>query len=136
MLYSISRVVELYIIYNIHYTEYTLYSIHWYTMYIVQCILYTRGCSKITDFFAGGVIGSLYIREHCCKVSAKKNDRYPSANAILCLHLNNSTRKLCSNTWLSPTRFLTLNDCFSYSSVNPKNYYDTANFQYCYRISY
>ena len=74
--------------------------------------MYNRGCSKITDFFADGVTGSLYIREHCCKVSAKNIDRYPPANDILCLHLNNSTSKLRSNTWLSPTRFLKLNDCF------------------------
>ena len=71
----------------------TLYSIHcilysvYYTLYSVQCTLYSRGCSKITDFFAGGVRGSLYIIEHCCKVSAKNNDRYPPANAVLCLHL-------------------------------------------------
>ena len=43
--------------------------------------MYSRGCSKITDFFAGGFTGSLYIREHCCKVSAKNNDRYPPENA-------------------------------------------------------
>ena len=43
---------------------------------------------------------------------SEKNDRYPPANAILCPHLSNSTNKLCSNTWLSPTRFLKLNDCF------------------------
>ena len=78
----------------------------------VYYTLYIMGCSKITDFFADGVTGSLYIREHCCKVSVKNNDRYPPANAILCLHLNNSTSKLRSNTWLSPTRFLKVNDCF------------------------
>ena len=64
-------------------------------------ILYSRGCSKTTDFFAGGVTGSLYIREHCCKVSAKHNDRYPRANPVLCLHLNNSTSELCRDTWQS-----------------------------------
>ena len=34
--------------------------------YSMQYTLYSRGCLKITDFFAGGVIGSLYIRQHCC----------------------------------------------------------------------
>ena len=38
--------------------------------------------------------------------------RYPPGNDILCMHLNNSTSKLRSNTWLSPTRFLKLNDYF------------------------
>ena len=71
-----------------------------------------RDCSNFLNFFADGVTGSLYIREHCCKVSAKNIDHYPPANAILCLHLNNSTSKLRSNTWLSLTRFLKLNDCF------------------------
>ena len=87
-------------------------------IFLTASILCRRGCSKITDFFADGVTGSLYIREHCCKVSAKNIDRYPLANAILCLHLNNST--LRSNTWLSPTRFLKLNDCFQlfYDKLN------------------
>ena len=78
-------------------------------MYNSYCIV---GVAQIFVFFAGGVTGFLYIREHCCKVSAKNNDRYHPANAILCPQLNNSTSKLCSNTWLSPTRFLKLNDCF------------------------
>ena len=47
------------------------------------------GLLKFLYYFADGVTSSLYIREHCCKVSAKTNDRYPPANAILCLHLNN-----------------------------------------------
>ena len=64
-------------------------------------VLYTRGCSKITDYFADGVTGSLYIRDQCCKVSAKNNDRYPPANAVLCLHLNNSTSELCRDAWQS-----------------------------------
>ena len=75
-------------------------------------ILRSRSCSNFCIFFADGVTGSLYIREHCCKVSAKNNDRYPPANAISCLHLNNSTSKLRSNTWRSPTRFLKVNDFF------------------------
>ena len=91
-----------------------------YAIYNVYCIVYSRGCSKVTDFFADGVIGSLYIREHCCKVSAKNIDRYSTANAILCLHLNYSTSKLRSNTWLSPTRFLKSNDCFQL-------FYDKSN---------
>ena len=65
-------------------------------VYTVHC---TVGVAQIFVFFAKGVTGSLYIREHCCKVSAKNIDRYPPANAILCLHLNNSTSKLRSNTW-------------------------------------
>ena len=63
--------------------------------------MYIRGCSILTDFFAGGVTGSLYIREHCGKLSAKNNDRYPPANAVLCLHLNYSTSELCRDTSLS-----------------------------------
>ena len=35
------------------------------------------------------------------KVSAKNYDRYPPANAVLCLHLDNSTSELCRDTWLS-----------------------------------
>ena len=95
------------------------HNIVYMALYHVQYILYIRGCSKITDFFAAGVTGSLYIREHCCKVSAKNNDRYPPANAVLCLHLHNSTSELCHDTWLSwvltwtsPTRFLNVNDYF------------------------
>ena len=80
-----------------------LYSILYCTVGVVQIFVF---------FFAGGVTGSLHIREDCCKVSAKNNDRYPPANVILCLHLNNSTHKLCSNTWFPPTRFLKLTDCF------------------------
>ena len=67
----------------------------------IMYIVYSRGCSKFTDFFAGGVTGSPYIGEHCCKVSAKNNDRYPLANVVLCLHLNYSTSELCRDTWLS-----------------------------------
>ena len=84
------------------------------------CTLHSRGCSKITDLFADGVTGSLYIREYCCKVSAKNIDRYPPANAILILHLNNSTSKLRSNKWFSPMRFLKLNNCFQL-------FYDKSN---------
>ena len=68
-------------------------------VYTVHCTVGIAQKSRI--FFAGGVTGSLYIREHCCKVSAKNNDRYPPANAVLCLHLNNSTSELCRDTWLS-----------------------------------
>ena len=64
-------------------------------------ILDIRGCSKITDYFADGVTGSLQVRDQCCKVSAKNNDCFPPANAVLCLHLNNSTSELCRNTWQS-----------------------------------
>ena len=66
-------------------------------------MMYIRGCSKITDFFVGGVTGSLYIGDQCCEVSAKNNDRYQpaSTNAVLCLHLNNSMSELCSDAWLS-----------------------------------
>ena len=59
------------------------------------------GCSKITDYFGDGVTGSLKVRDQCCKVSAKNNDCYLPANAILCLHFSNSKTELCHDTWQS-----------------------------------
>ena len=100
---------------NIHCTLYsTLCNIHctlYSTLCNIHCTLYSRGCSNFCIFCGRSYRFPIY-QGHCCKVSAKNNDRYPPANAILCPHLNNSTSKLCSNTWLSPTRFLKLNDCF------------------------
>ena len=102
----------------LHTTHSTLHSTQ-YTLHIIRYTLHSRGCSKFTDFFASWVTGSLYVREHCCKVSAKNNDRYPPTNAVLCLHLNYSTSKLCRDTWLSwaltwpsSTHFLIVNDYF------------------------
>ena len=95
---------------------------------LVVCVHCTLGVAQIFVFFTGGVTGSLYIKEHCCKVSAKNNDRYPPANVILGPHLNNSTSKLCSNTWLSPTRFLKLNDCFKLFFCKSKKFFRYIDF--------
>ena len=78
-------------------------------VFSVYCILGVAQIFRFTCTFFGA---SLHTVEHVYKVSAKNNDRYPNLNAVLCLPLNNSTSILCSNTWLSPTRFVKLNDCF------------------------
>ena len=76
-------------------------------------IVLIRGCSNFCIFLRTELQVPYILGNTAVKFQRKIMTATPrQANAILCLHLNNSTSKLRSNTWLSPTRFLNLNDCF------------------------
>ena len=65
----------------------------------LQCIL---GVAQKSRIFLRAELQGRYISGNtAAKFQRKIMTATPPANAVLCLHLNNSTSELCRDTWLS-----------------------------------
>ena len=98
---------------NVHTAQYTMYTLHTaqYTLHSTHCTVGVAQKSRIilrTELhvpYRSGI--------NAAKFQRKIMTDYPPANAVLCLHLNNSTSELCRDTWQSSGSDVTIVDALS-----------------------